>query len=156
MQKRKNEISFNCVIDTNIIISALLKYDSNPGKIIDLILDGILKPYIDIDTFEEYIDVIYRKEFIFVKKKAIKFLILISQKATLIKTRKNVTSEFVHNDDKKFYEIAKTLIGQNKECYIITGNKKHFPDESNIVSPKEMIEIISFIKENKENENCSK
>ena len=152
MQKRKNEISFNCVIDTNIIISALLKYDSNPEKIIDLILDGILKPYIDIDTFEEYIDVIYRKEFIFAKRKAIKFLILISQNRILIEARKNVTSEFVHNDDKKFYEILKSLSIENKRCYLITGNKKHFPNESNIVSPKELIEIINLSKQNKENE----
>lgn len=107
MQKRKNEINFNCVIDTNIIISALLKYDSNPGKIIDLILDGILKPYIDIDTFEEYIDVIYRKEFVFTKRKAIKFLILISQSGILIEARKNVTSKFVHNDDKNSMKFLK-------------------------------------------------
>jgi hypothetical protein len=40
-----------------------------------------------------------------------------------------------------FYEIA--LTGKKeKETYLITGNKKHFPVRSFVVTPREMIEII--------------
>ena len=42
--------------------------------------------------------------------------------------------EFTDESDKKFYEVAKTI-----DCKLITGNKKHFPDEENIIQTNELI-----------------
>ena len=45
---------------------------------------------------------------------------------------KPVDIKFADESDKKFYEVAKTI-----NCKLITGNKKHFPDEKGILSPGE-------------------
>jgi predicted nucleic acid-binding protein len=48
-----------------------------------------------------------------------------------------VNKEFVDETDKKFYEVHKS----GKSHYLITGNKKHFPKEDAIITPREFIEI---------------
>ena len=44
--------------------------------------------------------------------------------------------EFVDEADKKFYENAKS-----SGAILITGNKKHFPNDSKIVSPREFLDL---------------
>lgn len=41
-----------------------------------------------------------------------------------------------------FYEIVLT-VRQIEGAYLVTGNKKHFPIKSFIVTPREMLEIIN-------------
>jgi predicted nucleic acid-binding protein len=45
--------------------------------------------------------------------------------------------KFVDEDDKMFYDVYKS----SDANYIITGNKKHFPQEENIITPREYIEL---------------
>ena len=40
----------------------------------------------------------------------------------------------------KLYEIV--MEKREDHAYLITGNKKHFPKEAFIVTPKEMLEIL--------------
>ena len=42
--------------------------------------------------------------------------------------------KFIDESDKKFYEVAKFI-----NCPLITGNKKHFPEETIVLSPKEFM-----------------
>ena len=44
--------------------------------------------------------------------------------------------EFVDETDRKFYENAK-----GSGAILITGNKKHFPKDSKIVSPREFLDL---------------
>jgi putative PIN family toxin of toxin-antitoxin system len=48
------------VLDTNIIVSALLSGKGNPGKILDLFLAGELMLCYSDEILEEYSDVLYR------------------------------------------------------------------------------------------------
>jgi predicted nucleic acid-binding protein len=43
---------------------------------------------------------------------------------------------FTDEDDKIFYDVLKS----SNANYIITGNKKHYPKDKNILSPKEFKE----------------
>jgi predicted nucleic acid-binding protein len=45
--------------------------------------------------------------------------------------------KFDDEDDKAFYEVYKS----SDANYIVTGNKKHFPGENNIITPREYIEL---------------
>jgi predicted nucleic acid-binding protein len=45
--------------------------------------------------------------------------------------------KFDDKDDKVFYDVYKS----GDANYIITGNKKHFPEENNAVTPREYIEL---------------
>jgi predicted nucleic acid-binding protein len=46
--------------------------------------------------------------------------------------------KFDDKDDKVFYDVYKS----SGADYIITGNKKHFPQEKYIINPREYKEII--------------
>ncbi len=48
---------------------------------------------------------------------------------------------FIDHDDIVFYEIVMNA-RKERDAYLITGNMKHFPKRSFIVTPKEMIDII--------------
>jgi predicted nucleic acid-binding protein len=45
--------------------------------------------------------------------------------------------KFTDEDDKIFYDVYKSSDAE----YIITGNKKHFPQKNNIIIPREYIEL---------------
>jgi predicted nucleic acid-binding protein len=45
--------------------------------------------------------------------------------------------KFDDEDDKVFYDVYKS---SDANC-IITGNKKHFPKEKDIITPREYIEL---------------
>ena len=48
--------------------------------------------------------------------------------------------DFKDYDDLKFYEVLMTKDEKDKK--LVTGNIKHFPIQKNILTPKEMIELI--------------
>jgi putative PIN family toxin of toxin-antitoxin system len=50
-------------IDTNVIVSVLLKHDSNPAMIVALILQGQIRFCLSKEIFEEYQGVLKRPKF---------------------------------------------------------------------------------------------
>lgn len=44
-------------------------------------------------------------------------------------------------DDIVFYAVTMEK-RQDGEAYLVTGNKKHFPSEPFVVTPREMLDII--------------
>ena len=46
--------------------------------------------------------------------------------------------DFDDEDDKKFYEVAKSA-----NAFMVTGNTKHSPQESEVVTPLRFIEILN-------------
>ncbi len=57
-----------CVIDTNVIVSALPKRTSTPGKVVQHILAGIAIPVFSKEILSEYKEVLSRKKFNFSPK----------------------------------------------------------------------------------------
>ena len=51
------------VIDTNVVISALLKQESNPALILSLILQGVCRLYLTENIFAKYEEVLGRGKF---------------------------------------------------------------------------------------------
>ena len=43
----------------------------------------------------------------------------------------------IREDDRMFYEVAKT----GRAAYLVTGNKRHFPNEDIVRTPKEFVDI---------------
>lgn len=58
-------MTYYAVIDTNVLVSALLKEDSIPGKIVNAAISGVITPLINFDIFMEYSDVLSRAKFNF-------------------------------------------------------------------------------------------
>lgn len=64
---------------------------------------------------------------------------VISALATGINLKRTPSDEnFPDPDDAVFYEVALS----KEDAYLVTGNLKHFPHISKVVSPSEMLEII--------------
>jgi putative PIN family toxin of toxin-antitoxin system len=128
------------VIDTNVIVSALMNVNGIPAKIVALILNGKIKILYDNRIIFEYVDVLSRKEFGF-NREIINSMIDYFKSDGEFVNSQYINMEFIDETDKKFYEVHKS--GESR--YLITGNKKHFPKEDAIITPREFIEINDSI-----------
>ena len=131
---------YYAVIDTNVIVSSMLKGTSIPGIIVSKALDGPIIPLLNDEIIEEYRDVLSRNQF-GLSKEAVDELIDNLKKRAIFLDRAETTEQFVDPDDIVFYEIVMTA-RNTTEGYLITGNKKHFPVKSFVVTPREMLDII--------------
>lgn len=132
---------YYAVIDTNVIVSALLKPDSIPGNVVNLITIDKIVPIYNNKIEQEYKNVLARNKFNFPKEKQEDFFELLKFKG--IKSDFKHTDEvFVDETDVVFYEVTLCFLCKTNNAYLITGNIKHFPKKTFVVSPKEMIEII--------------
>ena len=128
------------VIDTNILVSAMLNPRSVPGQIIKEALTGKIIPVLNDAILEEYDEVLKREKFHFADKKVRILLEEICKRAVFVE-EDQVGGDFPDPKDIVFYEV---LMEQRKtdEAYLVTGNLKHFPEEQYIVSPRELLDII--------------
>jgi putative PIN family toxin of toxin-antitoxin system len=124
------------VLDTNVLVSGLLNPDGLPVQILNLILNGKITILFDNRIINEYTEVLKRKLFGFKDEWIEPLLDFIKSEGEFI-TAEPVKLEFKDEDDKVFYEVAKS----GKAKYLITGNIAHFPREKFIVSPKDFIAI---------------
>ena len=132
--------NFYAVIDTNVIVSAFLKSDSIPDKILRHALTGSIIPLLSEEILNEYRDVLLRNQFGFDSKAIDIFIDELSKRAIFL-DRTKTDEQFIDLDDVIFYEIvltAKNVVS----AYLITGNKRHFPIKPFVVTPREMLDII--------------
>ena len=123
------------VLDTNIIVSALLSPQGLSSKILILVLDGKATIVYDNSIFAEYTDVLNRDK-LKPDKELINLVIEFIAKEGEYVTAKNSKIKFPDEDDKNFYEVYK----DGNIDYLITGNKKHFPNEKRIITPREFFD----------------
>lgn len=128
------------VLDTNLLVSALINPFGTPADIIKLVPHGKLTACFDLRMLIEYRDVLSRPKFNFTQTQ-INFLI-----GSLVGSGKSVdTLPLAHSlpdpDDTVFLEVA--IAG--KVDFLVTGNIKDYPERLragiNVVSPKEFIDL---------------
>ena len=133
-------MNFYTVIDTNVVVSAMLKRDSVPAKIIDLLLAEIITPIFNEEILSEYEEVLLRPEFGFAPDDVKKFLDFMRKNGIFLE--KALSDEkFNDPDDAVFYEIALSAI-KSREAYLVTGNIRHFPQKEFVVTPRDMLNIV--------------
>lgn len=127
------------VIDTNVIVSALITNNLNSPtfKVIEALLRGKITALYNDDIIVEYIDVLSRPKFKF-SKNLVDCYINAILKNGMAAERIASSEVFQDADDVVFYEVALS----KEEAYLVTGNIKHFPHTPKVVTPAEMIEII--------------
>ena len=138
-------MKYYAVIDTNVIVSSFLKEGSIPDQIVSLALNGPIIPLVNDEIISEYTEVLTRNKFGLSESEVKVFLNEFIKRALFLdKTKTN--EDFDDPDGIVFYEIVLTARSASN-AYLITGNKKHYPIKSFVVTPREMIEIIE--KDNK-------
>ena len=130
------------VLDTNIIVSGLLKPASKEGRILVSTLAGKFKFFVSMPILEEYEGVLKRPKFNLTEQKVVKILDKIRKIAVFISPRVKLT--IVDDEpDNRFLECAEAASAD----YLITGNKKHFPKfwkNTKIINAREFIEAIAL------------
>ena len=130
------------VYDTNVLISALLtrKRDTATALVLDAVAKGDIIPLYSDEIFAEYDEVLHREKFSFSEMKIQKLLEMI--RAYGIRVEPEATGEALPDlDNLVFYEVV--MEKRDDDAYLITGNTKHFPPRDYIVTPTEMMEIVS-------------
>ena len=124
------------VLDTNVIVSALINVNGTPAKIVSLVLNGKIKLLYDNRIIFEYFEVISRKEFGFNLEIVNDMIDFFKHEGDYINAD-HLNVKFHDESDKKFYEVYKT--GQAQ--FLITGNKKHYPADNSIIIQKEFLQV---------------
>ena len=124
------------VFDTNIFVSYF--WSSNEMSAVKVAVRQILEDKViavfSDEMMAEYREVLGRKRFHFQEDVVFSFLELIIQIGKHVFPAPT-SVPFIDSSDKPFYDAAVAA-----GCWLVTGNKKHYPEESFIVSPREYIE----------------
>ena len=129
------------VIDTNIIVSALLssKNDSATVQVMEKVFRQEIKPVYSKEIFAEYTNVLNRPKFHFSKELVEYMLSAIKQFGILKEPKETVMVVLPDMKDVLFYR----LVLESEDTYLVTGNIKHFPQESLIMTARQLIDILN-------------
>ena len=130
------------VVDTNIIVSALLSKHENAStvQVINALYDDKFTPIFNDEILAEYDDVLHRKKFHF-PETAIQATLNYFKKYGVYVDRINTNENLPDPKDLVFYEVC--MAKREEDSMLVTGNMKHFPQKPFIVTPNELLEIIN-------------
>lgn len=133
-------MKYYAVIDTNVIVSAVIKSSSIPGTILDLAFNGIIVPLYNEDILAEYELVLSRSKF-GLTSDVVRTIVDSIEESGIFITAEGLDIQLPDMNDLVFYEVI--MEGRKtKDAFLVTGNTKHFPVETFIVTPRQMLDII--------------
>ncbi len=132
---------YYAVIDTNVLVSAMLKYHSVPWQIANEALLGDIVPLLSDEIIAEYREVLAREKFNFNQEAVDILMDGIIERGIFIDA---LPVEEVVPDPKDVVFYCVAIQGQQRfyNSYLVTGNIKHFPVKTFVVTPKEMLAIM--------------
>lgn len=133
-------MKYYAVIDTNVLVSAMLRWDSVPGCVLEHTFVGDIIPLLNEQVLNEYMEVLRRPKFHFDNEK-IDIIIDGLVKRGIFVDAGDTGICLPDPKDVVFYEIVMEK-RKNDEAFLVTGNIKHFPTEPYIVTPREMLTIL--------------
>lgn len=124
------------VLDTNVVVSALLKPASVPARLLDLALSGQLEVAVSAELMGEYREVLLRPKLRFSADDVDAVLELLRARAAwLVPWPQPVTS----SDPKDQFVIDLAVAA---DAYIVTGNVRHFSACPRTVTPAEALDLL--------------
>ncbi|MBM3728951.1 MAG: putative toxin-antitoxin system toxin component, PIN family [Acidobacteria bacterium] len=129
------------VLDTNIIVSALLQPLGPPAQVFLLALGDTVRMCVSGSIFAEYEEVIRRPRLRRTEETILSALETIRTRATWVKPSEPVRACFDPDDD-VFLECAQA----SGASYLVTGNARDFPLRwiaTEVVTPRQFLEIVA-------------
>lgn len=133
-------MEYYAVIDTNVLVSAMLKRTSIPGTIIELVFSGMIIPVFNSDILTEYRTVLSRAKFHF-NEDVVDTIVSEIERIGVRVESEEIDLEMPDPKDKVFFEVTLTE-RKTLDAYLVTGNIKHFPSQVFVVTPRQMLDII--------------
>lgn len=129
------------VIDTNVLVSALLakKSDSATVQVIERIIKGEIIPVYSNEIMNEYHEVLSRKKFKF-SPELITFFLSAIEKFGILAEPSETGITLPDMKDLPFYEVV--MEKRDDNAYLVTGNLKHFPEREFIVTARQLLDIL--------------
>ena len=132
------------VIDTNVIVSALLAQDhrrSVPFAILEAVFLGKITPVLSKAIMAEYVAVLNREKF-GLNKEWVKVILAELTKQAVMVNPYRMQKKLPDPKDVCFYEAA--AIYEDLGVFLVTGNMKHFPDCPFVVTPAQLKEKLGL------------
>lgn len=133
-------MKYYAVIDTNVLVSAMLKWSSIPGNIMELVFEGVIIPVLNEEILREYREVLERPKFHWTGE-IVDEVIGAIEEIGLYVNADVLDIEMPDPKDRVFYEVVMEE-RKDADAYLVTGNTKHFPVKPFIVTPRQMLDII--------------
>lgn len=133
-------MGIKAVIDTNVIVSAYWTgNDASPTvRVYRALLSGTITALVNDEILAEYKDVLHRPKFGFNAENIDKDITFIAQSGMIIPPTDS-NENFPDSDDKVFFCTA--LAG---DAHLVTGNMKHYPPASFVVTPAQFCELLGI------------
>jgi putative PIN family toxin of toxin-antitoxin system len=119
------------VIDTNVLVSALLTPSGNPARVLSLALQGRIIFQYDQRILSEYREVLLRDKFGF-SRDSVDTLIDFIEHEGEARLCVPTTNKFPDESDRKFWDIACS----GPIDALITGNVTRFPRHPRLMNPQ--------------------
>ena len=133
-------MSFYAVIDTNVLVSAFLKSTSVPHVVLEYVFAGSIVPLYNNEILAEYKEVLNRPKFHF-PKEAVEIVVAKIKEIGIHFDAIPVDENLPDPKDIVFYAVTMNARAEN-DAYLVTGNIKHFPEKSFVVTPRQMLDIV--------------
>jgi len=135
-------LKYYAVIDTNVLVSAMLKWESVPGKVIELAFSDSIIPVYCKSILDEYREVLSRPKFGLNEQLVSDIINTFIEKGICMETD-DYSIELPDPKDVVFYRVVMEK-RKDDDAYLVTGNIKHFPAETFVITPRQMLELIGF------------
>jgi putative PIN family toxin of toxin-antitoxin system len=134
-------LPLNLVLDTNVVVSAILKPAGLERASLVFALSAPARLYVSRDILEEYERVLRRPQFKLSDSRLGELLDLLRSR-TVVVTPSRRLQVMPDPDDNIFLECAE----EARADYLVSGNKRHFPrfwKSTKIVSARELLELVA-------------
>jgi uncharacterized protein len=129
------------VLDTNVVVSALLQPEGPTAIILDLAMSEYFRCYASEPLLEEYGEVLARARFRLDRRHIAKFLRRMRKTVVVVAPRKKLTATS-DPDDNKVLECALDA----RADYVVTGNVRHFParfQDIRVLLPRQFLTVLA-------------
>lgn len=133
-------MKYYAVLDTNVIVSAMLRWQSVPGSVLELAFDGVIVPVLNEEIVAEYRNVLARPKFHLTEEIIEDFISGITERGVFVDAE-TLAWDLPDANDKVFYEVVMEE-RKSEDAYLVTGNLRHFPVKPFVVTPRQMLDII--------------
>ena len=132
---------YYAVIDTNVLVSALISHNPEAAtvQLVARMLEGEVTPLYSDEIMQEYREVLHRKKFKF-DSELIDILLDAIIKYGFPVSPSDTGAVLPDMKDLPFYEVV--MEKRDDNAYLVTGNLKHFPVETFIVTARQMLDIM--------------
>ncbi|MBM4035965.1 MAG: putative toxin-antitoxin system toxin component, PIN family [Planctomycetes bacterium] len=129
------------VLDTNVLVSALMTAGGTCDQILRLAFRGVVKLCLDARVLNEHAKVLPRPKFRIRPERVARTLDFLRAEAEAV-TAMPLTIELPDDSDLPFLEVA-----AQAQAILVTGNLRHFPEDRRagvtVLSPRQFLDLLS-------------